>query len=117
MSQEINTIEEAFKSQGLETQMPTLQEIPEKYRDAVLAAYQLMVINDAVNENIEPNWEDSSELKYEPYFRMASEFAYLDFVYINLNSIVGSRLCFHSRDKAKHAATVFKDVYKRFMLK
>lgn len=115
--EKINTLEEAFESQGLSTTMPELTDIPEKYRDAVLAAYQLMVINDAVNENIDPNWQDSNEYKYEPYFWMKDGFSCSAYDYNDHGSFVGSRLCYRSNSKAIHASKTFTDVYKRFMVK
>lgn len=83
--------------------------------------YQLaVIIAKALNEKWEPDWANSNEYKYYPWFNMGgssgSRFAYYDFVLVCSVSAVGSRLCFKSRELAEYAAKQFTDIYKQFYL-
>ena len=71
----------------------------------------------AFNEGWLPDWTNSNEYKYTPYFRMGSSsgvgFSYHDFGLWYALSDVGSRLCFKSSDLAKHAGQLFEqEIYK-----
>lgn len=83
-------------------------------------AYKMLKeIVKAFNECWTPDWTDSSQGKYVPWFKMGSPsgggFSFHDYVYWNTNSIVGSRLCFKSADLAKHAGQLFESIYKDFL--
>lgn len=82
-----------------------------------IAYKKLKLIVRSLNEGWEPNWNDSNERKYYPWFKMASGgFSYGDYVNSWAHSIVGSRLCFKSADLAKYAAETFTDIYKDFFI-
>jgi hypothetical protein len=70
----------------------------------------------AFNEGWTPDWTDSNEYKYYPWFKMSSPsgggFSYGDYDIWRAGSSVGSRLCYKSSDLAKHAANLFLDIYK-----
>jgi hypothetical protein len=71
------------------------------------------------NEGWVPDWSNSNEYKYYPWFRMGSPsgcgFSYNDYDYWYTYSIVGSRLCYKSADLAKHAGQLFESIYKDFL--
>ncbi|MDN3672637.1 hypothetical protein QWY99_06160 [Flavobacterium branchiarum] len=73
----------------------------------------------AFNEGWVPDWSDSSQNKYYPWFKMGSPsgggFSYDDCAYWHTYSFVGSRLCFKSADLAKHAGQLFESIYKDFL--
>ena len=76
-------------------------------------------ITKALNEGWTPNWDNSSEYKYAPWFYMqsgSSGFRYLGYAYWRSYAFVGSRLCLKSSDLAKYAGTQFTEIYKQFML-
>lgn len=76
---------------------------------------KLKLIAQALNEGWEPDWDDSDQKKYYPWFKMASGgFSYAVFANHWTDSAVGSRLCFKSADLAKYAAETFTDIYKEF---
>jgi hypothetical protein len=84
-----------------------------------LIGYQLVVcIAKALNEGWTPDWSNSNELKYYPWFEMrgSSGFRFNDDGYWVSASFVGSRLCFKSRELAVHAGERFLEVYKQFMV-
>ena len=71
----------------------------------------------SLNEDWTPDWDNSNEYKYYPWFKMSSSGFRCDgFDYWDSVSVVGSRLCFKSRDLAIYAGQQFTDVYKKFMI-
>jgi hypothetical protein len=77
----------------------------------------LVIIAKAINGDWVPDWTDSSQWKYYPWFEMGSSsgvgFSYHDYVAWRTYSTVGSRLCFKSSDLAKHAGQLFEqEIYK-----
>jgi hypothetical protein len=73
----------------------------------------------AFNEGWTPDWTDSNQYKYYPWFKMGSPsgggFSFDGDDYWFTYSIVGSRLCFKSADLAKHAGQLFESIYKDFL--
>jgi len=71
----------------------------------------------AFNEGWIPDWTNSNQYKYFPWFNMGSSsgvgFSSFVFDFWNSSSAVGSRLCFKSADLAKHAGKLFEqEIYK-----
>ena len=81
-------------------------------------AYRLSkLIGKSLNEGWEPNWDNSNETKYFPWFKLSSSgFRFSDCGGWDAGSAVGSRLCFKSRELAIYAGETFTDVYKDFMI-
>jgi len=83
-------------------------------------AYRLLVmLAKTLNNGWKPNWKDSNEVKYYPWFEMESSsgFRFIDGYDIwRSGSDVGSRLAFKSDELAKHAGKYFVDLYKDFMV-
>lgn len=78
-------------------------------------AYQrLILITRAYNEGWVPNWSDSNQRKWVPYFDMSSGFGFDGVVGWYASSGVGSRLCFKSEELARDAAKKFLSEYKVF---
>ncbi|MDI5894377.1 hypothetical protein [Flavobacterium algoritolerans] len=73
----------------------------------------------AFNEGWVPDWTNSNEGKYYPWFKMGSpsggSVSYGDCDRWYTGSCVGSRLCFKSADLAKHAGQLFESIYKDFL--
>lgn len=88
---------------------------------AINAFTQLNYIRQALNEGWTPNWDDSSEYKYNPWFDMrgtsaGSGFSGSTYFYDYNSSDVGSRLCYKSEKLAKYAGTQFVEVYKALFI-
>lgn len=86
-----------------------------------ISAYaKLIVIARALNGGWEPDWNDSDEYKYYPWFRMssgsASGFSCDGYGYGCTSTGVGARLCFKSRELAEYAGKQFEDIYREFMM-
>jgi hypothetical protein len=84
-------------------------------------AYRILkLLAKSLNGGWLPDWSNSDEYKYVPWFWMdnrgSSGFRFIDDAYWNSNSNVGSRLCFKSKELAVHAGTHFLGVYQAFMI-
>jgi hypothetical protein len=80
-----------------------------------IAYKKAKVITKALNEGWEPNWNDSSERKWRPWFYLEDPgFQFHDsyYAYSNSDSAGGSRLCFKSEELCNYAAQQFLDIYK-----
>jgi hypothetical protein len=83
---------------------------------------KLMVI--AVSEKRKPDYTNSSQGKYYPYFEVKADkdrpsgfgFSRTHSAYWYSCTSVGSRLCFPSSELALHAAEFFKQLYIDFLL-
>lgn len=83
----------------------------------ILSNQEAVLITKALNEGWEPDWDDSNEYKYLPWFVMStSGFRYCGYDSWAAHSHVGSRLCFKSRELAEYAGKQFTEVYKSFMI-
>jgi hypothetical protein len=81
------------------------------------AYVKLCIIIEALNEGWIPNWGDSNEYKYYPWFNMSSSGLSCYYYDDRLSySYVGSRLCTKTADLAKYAANQFNDIYVEHML-
>jgi transposase len=71
----------------------------------------LVLLCISLNEDWIPNWDDSDEYKYYPWFEMGSSgFRSDDYDCWHTGTYPGSRLCF------KSAGEQFKDVYEQYMV-
>lgn len=81
-------------------------------------AYRIIkMLVKSLNEGWVPDWSNSKEVKYYPWFEMggSSGFRFDGCDSWGSASGVGSRLCFKSRELAEYAGKQFTDVYKQFM--
>jgi hypothetical protein len=97
--------------------LPSLHPSMTKDAKSIHAYIQLVIIARALNQGWEPDWDDTDEYKYYPWFYMsASGFRLYGVYYINAHSCVGSRLCFKSEELAEYAVAQFTDLYKDFFI-
>lgn len=82
-----------------------------------VAFKKLKVIIRAINQGWKPNWNDSNERKWWPWFTLSSGFGFSVSGYDNANArtTVGSRLCFQDKERSDYVATQFIDIYKAFL--
>jgi hypothetical protein len=115
----IKTFEAACKVKGLDAKkiLPDVSTFPEEHQKALIAHAKLILIAEVLNDGWKPNWEDDDEYKYYPWFymdktRYSSGFSFAGVLYVYSSSLVGSRLCFKSRDIAEYAGKTFVKLYK-----
>jgi hypothetical protein len=77
----------------------------------------LKMVVKAINGDWTPDWSNSDQYKYWPYFILSSGFGFSYSYYYSDHSdtTVGSRLCFETREKSNYAAQQFIDIYEQFM--
>jgi hypothetical protein len=111
----IKTFEAACKALGISTDIKidvsALSESEQKY---FIANYKMLIVAKALNDGWAPNWDDRSEAKWYPRFRMSSGFGFSNSVYGNWDSVTlcGSRLCFKSEEISDYAGKQFEELYK-----
>jgi len=77
---------------------------------------EAIIIAKALNEGWQPDWSNSNQPKYFPYFYM-SGFRFFDgYDDWCSGSTVGSRLAFKSKELAMYAGKKFENIYKGFMI-
>lgn len=103
------------------------------FRPDEIARRQLETITEALNEGWKPNWADTDEYKFYPWFHIeVSEVqtedgdtlganAGLSYAATNstatyTSAYVGSRLCFHDRETARYAGRTFTDLYAQILI-
>lgn len=130
MNTEIKTVEQAFSFLGKDINaLPDVSMIDEKSRQAILSHYKLIVVAEALNkeanggETWTPDWDNMDQRKYYPWFEISKEdkgsgfgFSCTDYDYGYTDTIVGSRLCFLSRELALYAAKQFEQLYKDYFI-
>lgn len=120
----IKTFEDACLALGYDASVPSFDNAPVKHRKALQAHYKLMIIIEAINEGWQPNWNDSDEFKYELWpdviedKNKPSGFGLSCDDYVTWLTItnVGSRLCFSSRERAKHCFNQFLQLWEDYFL-
>jgi hypothetical protein len=120
----IKTFEDACKALKRPTTLPVVKGLPAKHQEAVVAHYKLVTIAEAINEGWQPNWNDSDEYKYHPYFYVKASgkkpsgfgLSFDGAVSWYTTTGVGSRLCFKSRELAEYAGKKFIKLYEQAYL-
>lgn len=87
---------------------------------AINALTKLTIIVRALNEGWTPDWKDSRQLKYYPWFRMngsvGSGFSFYVSVFVLSDSYLGSRLVLKNAELANHIGNQFLDLYEDWMV-
>lgn len=90
----------------------------DKHQEAVNGFFKMTIIADALNEGWVPDWDNSNEYKYSPWFKHSGGgFSYFDCDFGLATSYVGARLVFKSSALAEYAGKQFLDIYKTFHTK
>ena len=122
MTHKIKTFEDACKALKLDPEkvLPDFSMFPEQHRKAMTAHAKLIIIAQALNGNWKPDWDNGEWDKYYPWFDMDSSsgsgFSYDGYDDWCSISLVGSRLCFKSRELAEYAGKQFEDLYRDYFV-
>ena len=118
----ITTVEKAFEKCGYDPKaMPDLSGLPEQIRNALMSAYLLMVVFEAINDGWQPDFTDSGQVRYFPWpvvsrSGLGFSHSYCDCDYGHTVAPVGSRLCTDSSAKALFILDQFQDLWKTWLL-
>lgn len=80
---------------------------------------KLKLIVQALNEGWKPDFKNKDEYKYYPWFEVddaGSACAYSNTAPSHTNALIGSRLCFKSRELALYAGKTFEGIYNDYLL-
>jgi hypothetical protein len=120
ITERVKSFEDACQVLGISTNAPDVKGLPRKHQRAIVANYKLIIIAEALNEGWKPNWQDSDEYKYYPWFDMTNPAGvgcsntYNAASYANAS--IGSRLCFKNRELAIYFGQQFTDLHNESML-
>lgn len=116
----VKSFEDACQVLGISTNVPEVKGLPRKHQKAIIANYKLIVIAEALNEGWKPNWQDSDEYKYYPWFDMSNPagVGYSNTAYTASYTAasVGSRLCLKNRELAIYFGQTFTDLFNDSLL-
>ena len=91
------------------------------FTDDEIVYRKIKTITEALNEGWKPNWSDSNQKKWQPYFNTVSPsgFAFVGVTYYRYAGPTAgnaSRLCFKSEELAAYAGKQFTELYKDFII-
>lgn len=116
----VKSFEDACQVLGISTNVPEVKGLPRKHQKAIIANYKLIVIAEALNEGWKPNWQDSDEYKYYPWFDMSNPagvgFSFTYSAASATNACIGSRLCLKNRELAIYFGQTFTDLFNDSLL-
>lgn len=118
----IKTVEDAFKLTGRpKIDFSMIPNEPNddgiSLRDKVSAEYEMYVVSEAINEGWSPDWDNSDQTKWRPWFIMSpSGFSFSHSNYDRSIAGSGSRLCFETEEKSNYVAKQFLDNWGKIQL-
>lgn len=116
----VKSFEDACQVLGISTNVPEVKGLPRKHQKAIIANYKLIIIAEALNEGWKPNWQDSDEYKYYPWFDMSNPagvgYSYTYNAASYSTASVGSRLCLKNRELAIYFGQTFTDLFNDSLL-
>lgn len=120
----VKTYEDACKVLGVEP-INEQNAKAQGFRSDEIARRKLETIAAALNEGWKPDWNNTDQYKYYPYFYIqenakgafaglscASSYSAAAFA----NANVGSRLCFYASRLARYAGNQFTDLYEQILI-
>ena len=110
---DIKTFEDACNELGIDPE----EEFNSNDLADEVAYKKLKIVAKAINQGWEPDWDNTNQRKYWPYFKLSSGFgfSYSTYDYVFTFTSVGSRLCFETEEKCTYAAKQFIDNYEQFL--
>lgn len=116
----VKSFEDACQVLGISTNVPEVKGLPRKHQKAIIANYKLIVIAEALNEGWKPNWQDSDEYKYYPWFDMSNPagvgYSATHSTASSTGARIGSRLCLKNRELAIYFGQTFTDLFNDSLL-
>lgn len=116
----VKSFEDACQVLGISTNVPEVKGLPRKHQKAIIANYKLITIAEALNEGWKPNWQDSDEYKYYPWFDMSNPAgvgcSHTTSAASYTAASVGSRLCLKNRELSIYFGQTFTDLFNDSLL-
>lgn len=121
----VKTYEDACKVLGVEP-INEQNAKAQGFRSDEIARRKLETIAAALNEGWKPDWNNTDQYKYYPYFYIQENakgkgsaglsFATTLNAATTANADIGSRLCFYASRLARYASNQFTDLYEQILI-
>lgn len=121
----VKTYEDACKVLGVEP-INEQNAKAQGFRSDEIARRKLETIAAALNEGWKPDWNNTDQYKYYPYFYIQENakgkgsaglsYAVTIDAATNTNASIGSRLCFYASRLARYASNQFTDLYEQILI-
>lgn len=121
----VKTYEDACKVLGVEP-INEQNAKAQGFRSDEIARRKLETIAAALNEGWKPDWNNTDQYKYYPYFYIQENTkgkgyaglscAYTDGAAASAFATFGSRLCFYASRLARYAGNQFTDLYEQILI-
>lgn len=121
----VKTYEDACKVLGVEP-INEQNAKAQGFRSDEIARRKLETIAAALNEGWKPDWNNTDQYKYYPYFYIQENAkgkgsaglscAHTYYAATNANATIGSRLCFYASRLARYASNQFTDLYEQILI-
>ncbi|MDD3079116.1 MAG: hypothetical protein PHH37_08430 [Paludibacter sp.] len=119
LMESIKTVEDALNTTGMPA-IPYFNEAPKELREYLKAVYEAVVITQALVGDWKADWNDDTQRKWFPWFRMSSGGFVFYAAYCAYSTAYAgnaSRLCFPTYEMAEYAGKQFTEIYSRIILK
>ncbi|MCE9169338.1 hypothetical protein K0G37_07575 [Bacteroides fragilis] len=121
----VKTYEDACKVLGVEP-INEQNAKAQGFRSDEIARRKLETIAAALNEGWKPDWNNTDQYKYYPYFYIQENakgkgsaglsYASANNAATDANATIGSRLCFYASRLARYASNQFTDLYEQILI-
>lgn len=121
----VKTYEDACKVLGVEP-INEQNAKAQGFRSDEIARRKLETIAAALNEGWKPDWNNTDQYKYYPYFYIQENakgkgsaglsYAYTSDAATDTRAYIGSRLCFYASCLARYAGNQFTDLYEQILI-
>lgn len=121
----VKTYEDACKVLGVEP-INEQNAKAQGFRSDEIARRKLETIAAALNEGWKPDWNNTDQYKYYPYFYIQENakgkgsaglsYAFTTYAATYTYASVGSRLCFYASRLARYASNQFTDLYEQILI-
>lgn len=121
----VKTYEDACKVLGVEP-INEQNAKAQGFRSDEIARRKLETIAAALNEGWKPDWNNTDQYKYYPYFYIQENakgkgsaglsFANTNYSATSTYAPIGSRLCFYASRLARYASNQFTDLYEQILI-
>lgn len=121
----VKTYEDACKVLGVEP-INEQNAKAQGFRSDEIARRKLETIAAALNEGWKPDWNNTDQYKYYPYFYIQENAkgkgsaglscAGADYAAAHSIAVIGSRLCFYASRLARYASNQFTDLYEQILI-
>lgn len=116
----IKTFNDACEHLGINpNNLPDTSHLEFDLAKSIIAHYKLIIIFKATNNGWTPDWTNSNECKYYPWFKVVSSGAGLSssgYNCTNTHTGVGSRLYTDKPEKAEFLGTQFREIFEDYLL-